>query len=168
MSEPGSLADRLRGLAKALRVHEDGQAEAELVEEAAVAIDATGGDFGVYSAAALRVASSLLDTPTAAADALRWTRSARDAAEVGRLLQPASDVDDTERTALGQLIAALRAQLADAARERDGIARFLEQLAGEFESAQTPTATRVAVRIRRTLEDCGVEPTHEQDRNDAR
>lgn len=150
MADPAKLPARLRALATSLRVHDDGAAEADLLEQAADTLASAGGlAFREYARAALDVANGLLATPTAGADALRWMRSARDAVEIARLGD--EPMPEDERGAIAAVVTGLREQLGQAAQDRDRLAGFAARLASEFESAKTPTADRVAGRIRREL-----------------
>lgn len=88
--------------------------------------------------------------------ALDLMRAAREALEARRIAE--EPLSEGERAATAEHVKALRAQVAtarealgDVIEQRDDFAKFLRQLATQFESAETDTAARIAARIRREL-----------------
>jgi len=101
-------------------------------------------------------AGEVLAEPCAPAHAASWLRATREALEARRIAE--EPLSDGERAATAEHVKALREKnataeqaLGDVVGQRDELAVFLGTMAGEFESAQTDTAGRVAARIRRLL-----------------
>jgi hypothetical protein len=126
----------------------------------------------VFAKAAAAKAAALLEQgqPRAGAHAANWMRATREALEAARIAD--EPLTDSERVAVAEQVAALRRQIEAGDKlgsvlvgQRDEFAAFLASLAGEFESAGTPTAARVASRIRRELADVLTPGEHEAARD---
>lgn len=117
-----------------------------------------------YARKALGRASDA-DSPQASLNHMQAAHEALKAAQLA-----SEPVTDAEREATAEQVASLHQRLwvlgrvqAQACTESGHLAQFLRKLAGEFESAGTDTAARVASRIRLTLHDVlGAEPDEEE------
>lgn len=105
-----------------------------------------------------RAATLIQPNSTGSGLVLDLMQAARGALEARKLAE--EPLSDGERAATAAVIRALREKaeaanttLGSVVEQRNELATFLGNLAAQFETAQTDTATRVAARIRRELAD---------------